>query len=232
MIILCWAKSEKCLDPVPPPRLCTGHFEAGGAQMVFEAGGDVVYQGCSSLCLGGSSLYQRTEERTRVLCPGGFDFHVTIYFSAAPLWRRLSAPWQPAVLLLGGASLWRLHKLFASCRDVSSIPCPLQRRQNYLLKTTWKKRSLKAERMRLPKMERKLLTNISDFFLIPFTIPPPLSSLAFYLRINIVFIFSLLWGGFQSILNSKINTKWYWCSFLWNSCCLAGRTGDFVTEVL
>lgn len=84
-IILCWAKSEKCLDPVPPPRLCTGHFEAGGAQMVFEAGGDVVYQGCSSLCLGGSSLYQRTEERTRVLCPGGFDFHVTIYFSAAPL---------------------------------------------------------------------------------------------------------------------------------------------------
>lgn len=55
-MILCWAKSEKCLDPVPPPGLCTGQFEAGGAQMVFEAGGDVVYQGCSSLCLGGSSL--------------------------------------------------------------------------------------------------------------------------------------------------------------------------------
>lgn len=179
MIILCWAKSEKCLDPVPPPRLCTGQFEAGGAQMVFEAGGDVVYQGCSSLCLGGSSLYQRTEERTRVLCPGGFDFHVTIYFSAAPLWRRLSAPWQPAVLLLGGASLWRLHKLFASCRDVSSIPCPLQRRQNYLLKTTWKKRSLKAERMRLPKMERKLLTNTFWFLSYPFHHPSSFVLLGF-----------------------------------------------------
>lgn len=73
MIILCWAKSEKCLDPVPPPRLCTGQFEAGGAQMVFEAGGDVVYQGCSSLCLGGSSL---SGDRGTYPCalPGGVWF--------------------------------------------------------------------------------------------------------------------------------------------------------------
>lgn len=54
-------------------------------------------------------------------------------------------------------------------------------------------------------LEKKLLTNTSDFCLIPITILPPLSSFGFYLRINIIFIFSCLWEGFQSILNSKIN---------------------------
>lgn len=48
-----------------------------------------------------------------------------------------------------------------------------------LLKTTWKKRSLKAERMRLPKMERKLLTNTFWFLSYPFHHPSSFVLLGF-----------------------------------------------------
>ncbi|XP_049682124.1 MICOS complex subunit MIC25 isoform X3 [Accipiter gentilis] len=42
------------------------------------------------------------------------------------------------------ASLWRLHKLFASYRDVSSMPCPLQRRQNNSVKSCVKEKITKS----------------------------------------------------------------------------------------
>ncbi|KAM9655839.1 MICOS complex subunit MIC25 isoform 9-T9 [Morphnus guianensis] len=42
------------------------------------------------------------------------------------------------------ASLWRLHKLFASYRDVSSMPCPLQRRQNHSVKSRVKEKITKS----------------------------------------------------------------------------------------
>lgn len=48
-----------------------------------------------------------------------------------------------------------------------------------LLKTMWKKRSLKAERMRLPKMERKLLTNTFWFLSYPFYHPSSFVLLGF-----------------------------------------------------
>lgn len=111
------------------------------------------------------AVYQGTEEHTRVLCLGVFDFHVTIYFSAAPLWRCLSAPWQPAVLLLGGASLWRLHKLFASCRDVSSMPCPLQRRQNYSAENHVKEKITKSRENETAKDGKEIAYK---YFLISF----------------------------------------------------------------
>lgn len=160
---------QKWEMPCSSPSTCTLYgtvWEAGGAQMrLWETSRSraVAATGWEGAALAGGR--RDVPVWLPALCPGVFDFCINIHFSAAPLWKRLSAPWQPVVLLLGGASLWRLHKLFASCRDVSSMPCPLQRRQNYSAENHVKEKITKSRENETAKDGKEIAYK---YFLISF----------------------------------------------------------------
>lgn len=203
-VIPWWAKSEKSFAPVPPAGFCnesTIPISAVDGHWWHRA------LGCDNgwTCL---SRSRGTEYLCSCLCSRWVFDSSCSYLGLngpavqTPLSTRLGVC-GPSGLIFGGFT-----SSLPATERASWCLVLFRGGETAQLKTIWKRRSLKAERMRLPNDGKEIAYK---YFLISFSslLPSLLlcPSWLFYLKINIVFILCELCGEFQSIWNGKIDTK-------------------------
>lgn len=175
-VIPWWAKSEKSFAPVPPAGFC--HESAIPISTVdgrwWHRALGLWQWSDLSLPEQGNWVFVQLP-----LLSVSLWFFLFVFRSQWP--RCADAPLHPpGGLWAFWAHLWRLHQLFASYRKGFLVPRPLQRRRNSSVKNHLKEKITKSRENEAVKWWKgNCLQIFSVFFLIPFTVPSPLSFLAF-----------------------------------------------------